>query len=384
MLKVFVSYAREDGEAALEIYNWLASIGVEPWLDQKCLLPGQNWEAEIERAFSEANVILLLMSAKSVNKRGFVQREANEALQRLIYKQPTDVYAVPILLEQCDVPPQISARLQYVDWNSPDARSGVTAALALAAEQQSINVAEGAEFGPFRIIPKAIVERWEGLPGHDISVSYPRFTSQILSPVAEELNQFFEGRARKSVMAARQKMWNQNPDLFAAGFESPPSDGRWDDYEIAFATNHVLSIVYRVGWYGAGAAHPNSHFENYNFVLTPSLVKLELEDFFLEFSDALQAISDFSIRELRREYWRRSGREVEADSLEWMQSGAGPHKDNFGEFSISEDGLTFMFAPYQVAAYVYGSWTVLVPFYDLLPFLRLDGPFSLIRPPAPD
>lgn len=112
-LKVFVSYAKEDRDRALQYYELLAQEGAEPWMDVKKLLPGQNWEAEIERAFSEANVVVLLLSKRSVDKRGFVQREANDAIERLRYKQPTDIYVIPLLLEPCDVPAHISGRLQY-------------------------------------------------------------------------------------------------------------------------------------------------------------------------------------------------------------------------------------------------------------------------------
>ncbi len=112
-LKVFVSYAKEDRGRALQYYELLAQEGAEPWMDVKKLLPGQNWEAEIERAFSEANVVVLLLSKRSVDKRGFVQREANDAIERLRYKQPTDIYVIPLLLEPCDVPGHISGRLQY-------------------------------------------------------------------------------------------------------------------------------------------------------------------------------------------------------------------------------------------------------------------------------
>lgn len=112
-LKVFVSYAKEDRGRALQYYELLAQEGAEPWMDVKKLLPGQNWEAEIERAFSEANVVVLLLSKRSVDKRGFVQREANDAIERLRYKQPTDIYVIPLLLEPCDIPGHISGRLQY-------------------------------------------------------------------------------------------------------------------------------------------------------------------------------------------------------------------------------------------------------------------------------
>ncbi|WP_267116701.1 TIR domain-containing protein [Xanthomonas sacchari] len=384
MFKVFVSYAREDEATALEIFDWLGSIGVEPWMDQRRILPGQNWEAEIEKAFNDANVILLLLSPRSVSKRGFVQREANEALQKLVYKLPTDVYAIPILLEACEVPSHISARLQHIAWDTPFAKSSISASLALAAEQQSIKVEEGSEFGIFRVLPRATSEKWEALPGHDIAIAYPRFTSQSAIPLAEELSRFFEGRAAKVTVDARQKTWEQSPELFEGNYREAASNGRWDDYQIAYASDRVLSVVYNVGWYGAGAAHPNSHFETYNFVLDPFLVQFELGDLFVELEPALEVISAVCITELRKEYWLRFGRDPSPENIEWLQRGAGASSENFGSFSMSEYGLTFLFPPYQVAPYVCGTWSVLVSFYDLRPFLRSDGPYALIRRPSSD
>lgn len=94
-LKIFISYAKEDRAQALIYFNRLSEEGFHPWIDINKLLPGQNWEAEIERAFSDANVVILLLSKNSVSKRGFVQREANDAIERLRYKHPTDIYVIP-------------------------------------------------------------------------------------------------------------------------------------------------------------------------------------------------------------------------------------------------------------------------------------------------
>jgi hypothetical protein len=149
--KVFISYAKEDNEAALQFYDFFTKEGASPWMDVKHLLPGQNWSAEIERAFSDANVVVLLLSKKSVSKRGFVQREANDAIERLRYKQPTDIYVIPILLEPCEVPSHIAGRLQYVDINTPGAWEQVRASLKVAAEQQSIELTEGFNAGLFRV-----------------------------------------------------------------------------------------------------------------------------------------------------------------------------------------------------------------------------------------
>jgi hypothetical protein len=372
MLKVFVSYAREDEASAIEVYDWLKSIGCKPWLDQRDILPGQNWEAEIDRALAEANCVLLLMSPNSVSKRGFVQREANEAIKNLQYKLPTDVYMIPVVLVPCEIPAHVSSKVQYITWSLPDAKSRVSAALALAAQQQAVVINEGVEFGPFKVLLRAVAEEWAGLPGHDISISYPEFTSVSLSQQAQELSSLFAGRTSSAVIEARQKTWEQDAEHFQDR-EHARSNGRWDDFHIAYASDTLLSVVYNVGWYGAGAAHPNSHFETFNFSLAPHLTSLNLSDFFVDFGAAVDVISRECISQLRREYWQRCREEPDSAAIDWISSGAGPEAGNFQAFSVADNGLDFHFAPYQVSAYALGSWSVRVAFYDLLACLKDNG-----------
>jgi len=79
--KVFISYAREDLPAARRLFGDLAAIGVQPWLDQECLLPGQHWEREIHTALRGADFAVVLLSTRQVEKRGYVQREIRKALK---------------------------------------------------------------------------------------------------------------------------------------------------------------------------------------------------------------------------------------------------------------------------------------------------------------
>jgi hypothetical protein len=79
----FLSYAREDSEAANRLYNDLAKSGVTVWFDKQCLLPGQKWEMEIRKAIRNSRYFLALLSSSSVTKRGFVQREIASALRTL-------------------------------------------------------------------------------------------------------------------------------------------------------------------------------------------------------------------------------------------------------------------------------------------------------------
>lgn len=379
-LKIFVSYAKEDREQALKYYDLFLNEGTIPWMDIRNLLPGQNWEAEIDKAFSDANIIVLLLSKRSVSKRGFVQREANDAIERLRYKQPTDIYVIPMLLEPCEVPSNIAGRLQYVDLSVAGAWDQVQASLRIAAEQQSIEFTKGIDAGPFRIFTEKLEDEWRGAPGHDISIEYPRFESATLSGIAKEMSYFFAGRAARALIESRQKPWDQSPELYEQAGEFSATNGRWDNFGIVCATSQFLSLVYEVGWYGAGAAHPNAHFETYNLAIKGEAYILSLEDFFKEGPAAVKRISELCIKDLCREYWNRMGKKPDDDQLRWFKEGAGPDVQNFTTFTVSADRFTFLFAPYQVSSYAMGRWSVDVSFYDLLDELHVDGLHLLAVP----
>lgn len=370
MLKVFISYAREDRDKALHYYDLFAKERVSPWIDVKHLLPGQSWEAEIDRALSDAHVVVLLLSKRSVTKRSFVQREANDAIARLRYKQPTDIYVIPLLLEPCDVPDFIAGKLQYVDLNVDGAWDQVRAAIRIASEQQSIQIERGTLSGPFSVFNEKIQDKWEGLPGHEIDIEYPRFESSSKPGIAKELSAFFLGRAYQTLIGARQEPWDQSPDVFEGRHPGTTANGRWEGYGVVHATDRLLSLSYEVGWYGAGAAHPNSHFETYNFGYPERLFRLDLEEFFLDQTEAIRRISGICIQELSKEYWQRTGEKPDEGQIRWFREGAGEDSNRFSAFTVSEDHFTFLFAPYQVSSYAMGRWSADVSFYDLLDVLR--------------
>ncbi|HWW07600.1 TIR domain-containing protein [Collimonas sp.] len=383
MLKIFLSYAKEDDGAVRPYYAKLKAAGFQPWLDVEDLIPGQNWEAEIDRAFNEANVVLLFLSPHSVSKRGFVQREANQAIDNLRYKLPTDIYAIPIMLEKCEVPQHIARRLQYLDVVAHDMWERLMRSLGAAAEQQQIIVAAGAEHGPYRVFEDEFREEWNGRPGHSISVSFPRFISDSHGEAAEAISNYFKGRAEKARIDARTKPWDQMPDIFPEvkdGDNFASNNGRWDSYAIAYASDSVVSVSYTVGWYGAGAAHPNSHFETYNFaVVDGKVLAINLSDLLDDYPAGVRAISAFCSTAIKREFWSRCGTEPDADSIKWIDTGVAQQGGNLDQFTVSSEGITFLFSPYTVAAYAFGPFSVMVPFFDLLPFLKKDGVFTFLR-----
>lgn len=376
-LKVFISYAKEDQERALDYYDRLQQEGVQPWLDIKYLLPGQNWEMEIERALSDSHVIILLLSKNSVSKRGFVQKEVNSAIEALRRKRPDDIYILPLVIELCDVPDYIAGRLQYIDMSRPESWNQVIKALHLAAQQQSIEISQGIPVGPFRVFTEIIQEKQEGNPGYDVRVDYPRFESASSPHIATQLSALFSGRAHRTCIDKRVKPWEQNPERYGQFSRAIAMNWRSETFGVVHATNKFLSLAYAINYYFACAAHPNSFSETYNFLLQDRLYMLTLEDFFVDPAEAVKAISEACRHALAKESWRRNGLRPPAWQEGDFARGAGPDLSHFRAFTVGADRFTFLFAPYQVSSYGSGHWSVDVAFYDLLDHLRADGPHVL-------
>jgi hypothetical protein len=114
-VRIFISYAREDAHMAQRLHRDLTARGHAPWLDQEALLPGQNWRSAIQRAMRESALFLALLSARSVSKSGYVQKEMREAIRLLEEMPPGAVYVVPVRLEPCEPPYGVLHDLHWVD-----------------------------------------------------------------------------------------------------------------------------------------------------------------------------------------------------------------------------------------------------------------------------
>ncbi len=112
---VFISYAREDEEAAERIVQRFNSRGIRAWYDRAAILPGQNWQRTIKQAVKRCSIFLALMSSRSVNKRGFVQKEIRLALDVLDEFPPDSVYLIPARLDDCQPVHDKLREIQWVD-----------------------------------------------------------------------------------------------------------------------------------------------------------------------------------------------------------------------------------------------------------------------------
>jgi TIR domain len=118
---VFISYAREDTEAAKRLYEDLKNAGLTPWLDKESLIAGQNWKTAIRKAIENSRYFIPIFSPISVAKKGYVQKEFKYALEVLDEFPESEIFVIPVRLDVCEIPYEKLKDIEYVDlfpdWN---------------------------------------------------------------------------------------------------------------------------------------------------------------------------------------------------------------------------------------------------------------------------
>lgn len=138
-LRVFLCHASQDKPAVRKLHRYLKQHGIEPWLDEIDLLPGENWEVEIPRALNGSDVILVCLSKNSANKEGYVQKEISFALDKALEKPEGTIFIIPAKLEECDVPKSLN-RFQWVDLFRPDSNKRLLMGLNKRAADLGVEV----------------------------------------------------------------------------------------------------------------------------------------------------------------------------------------------------------------------------------------------------
>ena len=103
-LLIFLSHASEDKPKVRNLCKRLRADGFNPWLDEECLLPGQDWSLEIEKALRASDAILVCFSEESISKSGFVQKEFKRALDIQEEKPEGAIFVIPMRLDKSEVP----------------------------------------------------------------------------------------------------------------------------------------------------------------------------------------------------------------------------------------------------------------------------------------
>jgi len=133
-LKVFLCHSSQDKPAVRELYKKLGAEGwIDPWLDEEKLLPGQDWDYEIELALDHSDAVIVTLSSGSVSKEGYVQKELRFVLDMALEKPEGTIFILPVRLDNCERPLRLHP-IQGVDYFPPEQREQAYTSLRRSLE----------------------------------------------------------------------------------------------------------------------------------------------------------------------------------------------------------------------------------------------------------
>ncbi len=105
--KVYCSYSIKDEEIVLNTVKLLKNKGVDVWVDQLDIKPGDRWDDVVEKALEESTIFLLFISKAST--------ESSNVMDELSIALNSNKQIIPVLIEECPIPMRLR-RNQYADF----------------------------------------------------------------------------------------------------------------------------------------------------------------------------------------------------------------------------------------------------------------------------
>ncbi len=228
--------------------------------------------------------------------------------------------------------------------------------LEFYATQQMIYFKDRSE-----VMPLMIAER-NKKKKYYIQAQYPKISgvenaqafNELVKKLAEERFFSFKDEMEEIWRENRNdRWWKMSSDSFLSV-----------SYNITYADEDLVSVLFNVDFYYSGAAHPNNVSYSVNFDLKKGK-RLSLEELFAS-SDYLERISESCIEKLIVKGVGFAG-------------GASPEEQDYdNKWLITKKGLLIVFDPYQVDSYAGGTHKVLIPYDELKDILKKDSPVRKI------
>lgn len=236
-------------------------------------------------------------------------------------------------------------------WTKPDG----SGALPFSLTEQRFDV------GPGTKITSQKINKENAKPKYSVEIEYPQIEGSSSSGV-KSFNQTIRSWATKQAADFSKDAASNDADSSPDDMGSDLSIG----YEVSYASPTLISIIFSVSNYSAGAAHPNHFTATVNYSLAAGK-ELKLADLFRPGAAYLPVLSRYCIARLKK----RLGPESDAD---WINKGAAPDANNYLSWNLTGKMLVVTFDPYQVAAYAAGDQVVRLRYSLLKDILRTDGP----------
>lgn len=365
---IFISYTTADRERVLPFYTAIKSNEYDVWMDIHDIKGGQNWEFEISKAIDRAAIVISFISRNSVDRRGYIQKEVRMALDKFEEMPADDIFIIPVMLDDMKVPYAVkSFHALYANDEKciEKLRDSIMTQLARLGKpatdaQESHNLSWS--YLRYR-------DSWEWLPGYEASYQLVRMWSSDY-PHVEELSHLIRRYLSRDLMAQRQVMFEQKSEWLNFG---QSKYWRQNSYEATCTrvsiVGNVVSIEYTIRTFKAGAAHGYTYFKTFAFICHPTVYLENIEDIFVNPSEAIVVLQENIRRELLKIELNDDGMELVRLSEGSVIDGTSNFQD-FSEFVFTDDGLMVLFAPYQVAAFAFGPQRATVKWRVLRPLVK--------------
>lgn len=364
---VFISYATEDFQYAENLHEFLESNGFQPWMDKKNLLPGQRWDYIIQQELRKADFIVLLLSDISVSKRGYVQKEFNQALIYCEEKLDSDIFIIPILINPCVIPPKLS-KFQWIEYSSFDLFPKILTSIKLQRvkllEETKQNKASMLGFN--YNIKKTSGKYGENSPTQIYDLEFPLFINSGIDSL-HEINILIENDIINCLKRARSNYFDNLFELSPiVEVETLMNEDSSVFGQISFQnlSPNFISYTSFTSSYTTGAAHGNYWTKGFNYYINP-LRDFDLKTIFIDFSKAIITLRDLVHIKLMEkakdefEILTPSEFYLYKDMLEATQ-------ENFQNYYFKNNSIVFIYNTYQLTAFSLGDHHIEVTFDELL------------------
>lgn len=162
-LDIFLCHSSSDKSKVRALYQRLEKDGFNPWLDEENLIPGQEWQTEIQRAVRDSDVVIICLSNNSISKSGYVQKEIKYALDIADEKTEGTIFLIPLKLEECRVPERLGT-WQWVNYFEETGYDRLLMALQARAWKLGLLIEE--------VHVNQVCAPLSDLPGSEIAVKF--------------------------------------------------------------------------------------------------------------------------------------------------------------------------------------------------------------------
>jgi hypothetical protein len=236
------------------------------------------------------------------------------------------------------------------NWSKPDGKG---------AMEFSLTVYAVAFRGPLRLMTRSLSEKnRKGQPQYEISVEYPQLEGTS-DPSVARFNEMIRARVTRDTAAYRQDfLGGSNGSEF------------YLSYGVGLANDDLVSLDLIYYFYYGGAGQRNATSETINYDLRHGRL-IKLEELFRPGSNYEKLLSDYCLRDLKKQY-----RDEEWATDERLQLSVEHVVGDEEQWTITPDGLDLIFDSSEIGPSGAGETNVVVPYSALRRVIRPDGPLA--------